>query len=279
MVSLDQDQWQMITTTYNGTTLITYKDGTEVNRTNSADISSGSKSSNCIGSRDGCGGKNYDGNLDEVQTYDRALNASEVEKLYFKGTGGTFRATYNRTVQIPKNEAPELLSLTAKNADPSGDIWINLTTTRGDSKLIHTSKSNLGQDFNLGFNNTGGNATIEINMTSTLPIASPDITLSLETREAFGSKISVSTKEEWENGQFNFTTVRRQDDSGNLGLGHNDTTLDTAPSAYWRMDRAIDGNGGTVKDYSQNNKGGTATNGVVSNRPGTFSTHALDFDG
>ncbi|MDY6789592.1 MAG: LamG-like jellyroll fold domain-containing protein, partial [Candidatus Nanohaloarchaea archaeon] len=175
IVSLDQDQWQMITTTYNGTTMITYKDGTEVNRTNSADISSGGQSGSKLGSTYNGGSKFYDGKLDEVRTYNSAINASEVKELYMRGGDGKFQGHYNQSFSLPSSELPDEITVESEDIGAGQTAWVNVSTTKGERNVFQLDSGDTVKNYPLNFSISGGNVTVKINMTTNTSKKSPVI--------------------------------------------------------------------------------------------------------
>lgn len=79
-----------------------------------------------IGSDDASIGNNpwfstdwFNGEIDEVQVYDRALSGSEVEELYFQGSDGTFNGEYTSRV-IDARQLTDWVSATVNADVPAG---------------------------------------------------------------------------------------------------------------------------------------------------------------
>jgi hypothetical protein len=94
---------------------------------------------------------------------------------------------------------------------------------------------------------------------------------------------SLNTQQDWNRGVFEGTSVDRNDNSGNLGLGYLNGTnpsskdLEEGLIGYWRMDRNIAGSGGNVIDYSGNQNNGTTDGGVDTGADGVLGTNSFDF--
>ncbi|MDY6788993.1 MAG: LamG domain-containing protein, partial [Candidatus Nanohaloarchaea archaeon] len=75
----------------------------------------------------------------------------------------------------------------------------------------------------------------------------------------------------------------RSDNSGDLGIGYRNGTVDDNLTGFWRMDASSDPVAGSfdVRDYSGNNNNGTTKNfdGDERGKQGIFSTNSFDFDG
>jgi hypothetical protein len=88
----------------------------------------------------------------------------------------------------------------------------------------------------------------------------------------------VDQVSDWnQEGEFNATSASRKDNSGNLGLGYRNGTPDDSLVGYWRMDRNVAGDGGTVKDYSGYGNDGTTQNNVNTGVQGVFGSSASEF--
>lgn len=84
----------------------------------------------------------------------------------------------------------------------------------------------------------------------------------------------ISSREEWNQGDHDGTSVDRKEHSGTLGLGYPDDPFgDGSIAGYWRMD----GTSGDVQDYSGNDNHGS-NNGADRGLTGVFGTDAFSFD-
>ncbi|MDY6789632.1 MAG: LamG domain-containing protein, partial [Candidatus Nanohaloarchaea archaeon] len=96
---------------------------------------------------------------------------------------------------------------------------------------------------------------------------------------------TVNTQADWNKGQYNMSSADRDDNSGDLGIGYLNGTLNDNLTGFWRFDAASDPLTNSpsfdVKDYSGNKNNGTATNfdGDERGKQGVFSTNSFDFDG
>ena len=86
-------------------------------------------------------------------------------------------------------------------------------------------------------------------------------------------------QEDWNKGSFTGTTADRNANSGNLGLGYRNGTAEDSRIGYWRLDAEVDGDGGTVTDYSGNNNDGETINGVQTGVNGILGASAYKFGG
>jgi hypothetical protein len=75
--------WTFVCYAYNGSTFSLYVNGQSVSLQSEIAYSIGSNS--VIGARDTFGDGQWDGTLDDVRIYNRALSASEVQYLYNMG--------------------------------------------------------------------------------------------------------------------------------------------------------------------------------------------------
>jgi len=84
-IPIDDDAYRHFVGTYDGSTLKLYVNGSLVLSESSSPNSSSEGSR--IGQNDG-GGGGWDGNIDDVRIYDRALSPSEIHELYRYGSKG-----------------------------------------------------------------------------------------------------------------------------------------------------------------------------------------------
>ena len=99
-------------------------------------------------------------------------------------------------------------------------------------------------------------------------------TVKLEVEETlwrYIDRVGVSEQEDWQ-GEFNQTSVDRADNSGNLGIGYRNGTLDDSLVGFWRLDRIS----GPAVDYSGNNNDGEVY-GSDRAQKGVFSTNSYYF--
>lgn len=100
------------------------------------------------------------------------------------------------------------------------------------------------------------------------------------TETADTANYQVNDQKSLNAGFFNGTSADRNDNSGILGIGYRNKTIGTQLVGYFRLDNSsVSGTGGSVQDYSGEDRAATATNGVTTDYPGVFSTNAYDFDG
>jgi len=90
--------------------------------------------------------------------------------------------------------------------------------------------------------------------------------------------VQVSGLSDW-TGSFDQSSVTRNANSGNLGIGYRNGTTGDNLIGFWRFDNAVAGTGGTVTDYSGNGNDGSTGGSVGTGINGVFSTSAYSFDG
>lgn len=78
-IPITSNEWHHIAMTYDGTTLTAYKDGASVG-TDTGDLTH-TTDRLLIGTRDSLYSQYFDGIIDEVQIYNRALSAEEIRNL------------------------------------------------------------------------------------------------------------------------------------------------------------------------------------------------------
>lgn len=96
----------------------------------------------------------------------------------------------------------------------------------------------------------------------------------------FGSWLQTQIRKlsDWNQGEFNATSASRKDNLGDLGLGYQNGDSGDSLVGYWKLDRDISGDGGTVKDYSGEENDGTTSGGVTTNTQGVLGTTAAEFN-
>lgn len=101
------------------------------------------------------------------------------------------------------------------------------------------------------------------------------------------SEETVSTRTEWNEGEFDKTSADRNNESGNLGVGYVNggfsgvTTQNINMNIFYRMDDDL-GSSSTddsVIDFSGNNENGETKGGIDTNVNGVFGTGGFSFDG
>jgi len=89
--NLHVDKWIFATAVYNGTHMILYKDGIKVGKTaKTGTLATSSSVEAWIGDNPSAGGKEFDGRIDEVAIFDRALSPDEVADLYYDTRFGIY---------------------------------------------------------------------------------------------------------------------------------------------------------------------------------------------
>jgi hypothetical protein len=91
---------------------------------------------------------------------------------------------------------------------------------------------------------------------------------------ALTTSTTFSKQSDWQQGIFKLTTADREDNSGILGLGYENGTLNDTLKGFWRFDRTS----GDIIDYSGNGNSGDVY-GANRGANGILSTNAPKFDG
>ncbi len=85
--------WTHVCYVWNGTNVSIYGNGAAVATTSSSDSVANVST---IGARDASGNGNWDGKIDDMRVYNRALSATEVKQIYNTGQG-KFKASFTKT--------------------------------------------------------------------------------------------------------------------------------------------------------------------------------------
>lgn len=146
--SLNLDEWQHLTLTYDGVNTRLYKNGSEVGVTalSGAVDSRGSGTPSTIGTINGSADF-FDGDIDDIKVYNRPLSASEVDELYRTGGfpfGGVILSSLSEDFEsecLPASwtEYNEGLDLINCGTNASNDTYVNMNgyaVGSGESWLI-----------------------------------------------------------------------------------------------------------------------------------------------
>ncbi len=144
--------WYMITTTYDGTNVRIYIDGTNVG--NTTGTINGAGLSPTFSKRNTLDDSYFDGIIDEIGIWGRNLNTSEITQLYNGGSGITYTDIFGATVEIlyPLNTTYTdfITELNYTNSSDANKCWY---TTNGGT--TNSSAINCGTNFT-GVSSTGG---------------------------------------------------------------------------------------------------------------------------
>ena len=112
-VSIQTDTWTHLALTYDGTAMTMFKDGQNVASTNvSGDLMLANSSSNeplCIGSNTEWG-EYYNGIIDEVRIYNRALNEDEILNLFNEADSLVFEPIGDKEVNVDSTLTFEVIT-------------------------------------------------------------------------------------------------------------------------------------------------------------------------
>ena len=90
----------------------------------------------------------------------------------------------------------------------------------------------------------------------------------------FAGSTQIASQSDWIEGTFNSTSADREDNSGNLGIGYENGTVNDSLNGFWRLDK----NSGDVLDYSGEGNDGEVY-GAQRGIKGILGTNSLNFDG
>ena len=94
--------WWYVTMVHDGTDDVIYLDGQEVNRKSAAGTLNSTARPFCMGSNPIEGGQYFQGALDEVKVYNKALTGEEIASLYANGTTSvpSYNAALNKYIEL-----------------------------------------------------------------------------------------------------------------------------------------------------------------------------------
>ncbi|MGA2241282.1 MAG: LamG-like jellyroll fold domain-containing protein [Verrucomicrobiota bacterium] len=102
--NVNDGQWHHVAGVYDGTNMFLYVDGTlDVSQPATGTILQNS-SPLCIGQTAGSSGYFFNGLIDEVSIYNRALTTSEIQAIYAAGSGGKCPLTLPEIISQPTNQ-------------------------------------------------------------------------------------------------------------------------------------------------------------------------------
>jgi hypothetical protein len=158
--------WWYVTMVHDGTDDIVYVDGVEVNRKSAAGTLNSTARDFCMGSNNVDGGQYFEGALDEVKIYNKALTAEEISSLYNTGTTpvAKFESIVNQYIQIaypnPVTNDLKILHQLPANQDLAIRVF-NMSGIQLDE--IRIDKSELGsQQLTVPFDKLSG-GTYQLN--------------------------------------------------------------------------------------------------------------------
>lgn len=159
LVTLSLNTWTMLTITYDGTNIRGYRNATEESTSpvaSAGSISAGTNNAR-IGRAANVAGAYFQGRIDEVGIWSRALSGAEITQLYNSGNGLTYPFANNYTQSV--DEALTLVDSISKGAGKSLNEVVTLvdTQTKAMTKslnevatLVDTLTANMfyGEEFN-----------------------------------------------------------------------------------------------------------------------------------
>jgi hypothetical protein len=234
-----------------------YKNGQlEVTNSGTGSVSSNGNPIGIAQRPDGFG--SFDGKIDEARIYDRSLSSSEIKDLYLRGE--PFKGNYtSKNIENSDTQNWKELEIQASINSTTDKLTATFETLKSSFTYYSEQIYNSVEDWNTGdFNKTTADELIDFN---------------------YSSELEASNQQGFNEGSFNGTSADRKDNSGDLGLGYRNGSVGDDLIGYWRMDRDIAGDEGTVKDYSGKEKKGITVGGVNSGNDGVLSTKAFGFSG
>ncbi|MFW6436496.1 MAG: LamG-like jellyroll fold domain-containing protein [Halococcoides sp.] len=102
----------------------------------------------------------------------------------------------------------------------------------------------------------------------------------MDATQAATRTATTDARAEWAEGTFDASSADAAtgDLTGNHSLTYANGTAGDSLRGYYRLDRAVDGSGGTVRDYSGAGFDGTTRDGVTTGETGVFETDAMAVD-
>ncbi len=248
--NVNHGSWDHVVGTYNGSTIQVYVNGQMTGSAPANASISNYDVSAAIGAlhrSDGSIVQEFNGTIDEVQVFDRALTTAEVEELYFQAQNdNVFEGNYTSETIAPNGTASwNVLNVNATiPASTDAQAVFQSLDTNGntvDQQVIDLSAGALNYSLNVA---DSANAHWTINGTST------------------------DEEDTWE--VDSVTTYYNNSTSSGTGPGRG-SVGDVV--GYWRFDRTS----GSVLDYSGIGNDGT-NNGATRGVQGVFGTDAFQFD-
>lgn len=211
--SLDQDQWQFVVSTWDGTDLKLYKNGSLIGQDTKSSFSlwdGGGTDKN----RNTAIGKNarndsdfWEGMIDEVRIYDRALTSTEISNLYSLNFNSQARWKDKAFSQQINGKTLLLKEVDPKTVPSGSTLTLKIHKTDGADNILETSDPiDMSQSYPIevtGLTTDGKNYTAEITeMSLSDPKVSAQIgafkLVSQKPRPIFGSlafndKLSLSS--------------------------------------------------------------------------------------
>ena len=125
------------------------------------------------------------GDMDEIQIYNKSLSDKEINRLYLQHkTNSGFKGSYNRSLNLKPEQRIFALGINSSNIKEN-NTNLSISTTKGETEVLKPSTGDNYRNYTLDFTNKGGNATLNINMSS-----------DQETQTPLIEKLNIYTKTE-----------------------------------------------------------------------------------
>lgn len=169
-------EWMHVVGTWDGSEIKLYQDGALIDTKPASGTLNDANDPLGLGRHaENTDNRYFDGSLDEVRIYKRALTSSEVKRLYFHGDSGEFRGNY--TSDNNNIDAAFNVSKLQVNSDiVSGtNSSVEVKHSKGGQHKLYLDSGDNNKNYSLPFSNKGGDIDITVNMNSTNEENSPII--------------------------------------------------------------------------------------------------------
>ena len=169
-------EWIHVVGTWNGSEIRLYQDGILVDKETATGSLNNAGDPLGIGRHaENTNNRYFDGSLDEIRIYKRALASSEIKKLYFKGNSGEFRGNYtseNNNIDSDFNISKVQVD---SNIISDTNSTLEVDHSEGGKTIVDLDSGENNKNYSLPFSEKGGEIDIIAKMNSTNEEDSPII--------------------------------------------------------------------------------------------------------
>ncbi|MFW6436410.1 MAG: LamG-like jellyroll fold domain-containing protein [Halococcoides sp.] len=231
--------------------------------------------------------RHFDGRIDEVQMYDRALSDDAMATFGRTHSDGEADGSYEKTITTDETQHWSDLTVNTTAMPTASSLTVDVAsiedgTVQGTDTVTIDSTGETTTTVDVP---DAPEARITIDGASTDPEATWAVTnVSLAHEEPLSSELTADrdwatgTTAEYEEGEFWATSADAAtgDRAGGLTMGYANGSAGDDLLGYWRMDRNLTETNGTVTDYSALGHDGVATN-VSTDERGLFGTSSANY--